>query len=78
VAVKTTRQALVGFARNRYSVPSRYAGERLVLRAFPWHIELSDGQTFAARHPDQDQQYYGCRVGAVVSFCQAGSGTRVG
>jgi hypothetical protein len=51
VAVKATRQALVSFARNRYSVPSRYAGERLVLRAFPWHVELSDGQTVVARHP---------------------------
>jgi hypothetical protein len=51
VAVKATRQALVSFARNRYSVPSRYAGERLVLRAFPWQVELSDGQTVVARHP---------------------------
>ena len=50
-AVKATRQALVSFERNRYSVPSRYAGERLVLRAFPWHVELSDGQTVVARHP---------------------------
>jgi hypothetical protein len=51
VAVKATRQALVSFERNRYSVPSRYAGERLVLRAFPWYVELSDGQTVIARHP---------------------------
>jgi transposase len=51
VAVKATRQALVTFERNRYSVPSRHAGERLVLRAFPWHVELSDGQTVLARHP---------------------------
>jgi transposase len=51
VAVKATRQALVGFERNRYSVPSRHAGERLVLRAFPWHVEVSDGQTVVARHP---------------------------
>jgi transposase len=50
VAVKATRQALVSFERNRYSVPSRRAGERLVLRAFPWHVELSDGQTVVARH----------------------------
>ncbi len=50
VAVKATRQALVSFERNRYSVPSGYAGERLVLRAFPWHVELSDGQTVLARH----------------------------
>src|SRR5579884_1800977 len=51
VAMKATRQALVSFERNRYSVPSRYAGERLVLRAYPWHVELSDGQTVVARHP---------------------------
>jgi transposase len=50
-AVKATRQALASFERNRYSVPSRYAGERLVLRAFPWHVELSDGQTVVARPP---------------------------
>lgn len=51
VAVKATRQALVSFERNRYSVPSHYAGERLLLRAGPWHLEVSDGQTVIARHP---------------------------
>jgi transposase len=51
VAVKATRQALVSFERNRYSVPSRQAGERLMLRAFSWHVELSDGQLVVARHP---------------------------
>jgi hypothetical protein len=41
----------VTFERNRYSVPSRYAGERLLLRASAWQIELTDGQTVVARHP---------------------------
>ncbi len=50
VAVRATRQNVVHFERNRYSVPSRYAGEPLVLRAYPWHIELSDGQAVIARH----------------------------
>ena len=51
LAVRATRQGLVTFERNRYSVPSRYAGERLVLRAFAWAVELSDGQAVVARHP---------------------------
>lgn len=50
VAVKATRQSLVTFERNRYSVPSRQAGERLLLRAYPWHVEISDGQAVVARH----------------------------
>jgi hypothetical protein len=51
VAVRATRQGLVTFERNRYSVPSRHAGERLILRAFAWTVELSDGQAVVARHP---------------------------
>ena len=49
--VRATRLGLVTFERNRYSVPSRVAGERLLLRAFPWHVEVSDGRTLVARHP---------------------------
>jgi len=51
VPVRATRQGLVTFERNRYSVPSRYGGARLLLRAFAWHIEISDGQRTIARHP---------------------------
>lgn len=51
VPVRATRLGLVTFERNRYSVPSRYAGERLLLRAYAWHVEISDGQTAIARHP---------------------------
>jgi transposase len=48
--VRATRQQIVRFERNRYSVPDRYAGERVLLRAYPWHVELTDGQTVIARH----------------------------
>jgi len=48
--VRATRQGLVTFERNRYSVPTRLGGERLVLRAFAWEVEISDGQTVVARH----------------------------
>jgi hypothetical protein len=50
-AVRATRQGLVTFERNRYSVPTRYGGARLLLRAFPWEVEITDGQTVVARHP---------------------------
>ena len=41
---------LVTFEHNRYSVPSRYAGERLLLRAFAWHVEITNGQSVIATH----------------------------
>ncbi len=50
-AVRATRQSLVTFERNRYSVPTLYEGQRLLLRAFPWEVEITDGQTGVARHP---------------------------
>jgi len=51
VAVRATRQSLVTFERNRYSVPTRYAGERLLLRAYAWTVEISDGRTVLVTHP---------------------------
>ena len=50
VAVTATRQHIVTFERNRYSVASRQAGARLLLRALPWQVALSDGQTIVAEH----------------------------
>jgi transposase len=50
VPVRATRLGLVTFERNRYSVPSRVAGERLLLRAYPWQVEITDGTTVVARH----------------------------
>jgi transposase len=50
VPVRATRLGLVTFERNRYSVPSRSAGERLLLHASPWQVEITDGRTVVARH----------------------------
>ncbi len=50
LAVKVSRMGLATFERNRYSVFSRYGGQHLLLRAFAWHVEISDGQTVLARH----------------------------
>lgn len=50
VAVRANRQSLVTFERNRYSVEERYAGERLLLRAYAWHVEISDGHTLLVTH----------------------------
>lgn len=51
IPVKVNRFGLVTFERNRYSVYPRYGGQHLLLRAFAWHVELSDGQTVLVRHP---------------------------
>jgi len=50
LAVRANRQSLITFERNRYSVENRYAGERLLLRAYAWHVEISDGHTVIAHH----------------------------
>lgn len=50
LAVRANRQSFVIFERNRYSVENRYAGERLLLRAYAWHVEISDGHTVIAHH----------------------------
>ena len=51
VPVRVNRLGMVVFERNRYSVFSRYGGQYVLLRAFAWHVEISDGQTVLARHP---------------------------
>ncbi len=48
--VRASRLALVTFERNRYSVPSQYAGERLLLRAYPWHVAVTTRTMVIARH----------------------------
>lgn len=32
-------------------MPTRYAGERLLLRAYAWTVEISDGRTVLVTHP---------------------------
>jgi len=51
VAARANRMGLVCFERNRYSVPTRYAGERLLLRAHAWRVEITDGRSIVATHP---------------------------
>lgn len=48
--VRPTRQGLVTFEQNRYSVPPRMAGRVLLLRAYPFVVVLVDGQTEVAHH----------------------------
>jgi transposase len=50
LAVRANRQSLVTFERNRYSVPTPYAGERLLLRAYAWTVEISDGRAVLVTH----------------------------
>jgi hypothetical protein len=48
--VQANHLALVSFATNRYSVPTNHAHERLLLHAYPDHIEIANAQTTVARH----------------------------
>lgn len=48
--VRANNFGLVTFQTNRYSVPAEQAHEPLWLRAFVWHIEISNGQTLLAQH----------------------------
>lgn len=40
----------VVFESNRYSVPTDLAKKQLVLKAYPFHLEILDGSTVLARH----------------------------
>jgi transposase len=50
VPVQPNHLALVSFATNRYSVPTTHAHERLLLHAYPDHIEIANGSATVARH----------------------------
>ena len=41
----------VSFESNRYSVPVQLARKELVLRAYPFEVEILDGEQVIARHP---------------------------
>lgn len=49
VLVRST--ARIRFETNTYSVPVRYVGRRLALRADPWTVRLSAGEEVVAEHP---------------------------
>jgi transposase len=46
-----TPYSQVVFETNRYSVPTDRAVRRLVVRAFPLHVDILDGATVLATHP---------------------------
>jgi transposase len=49
--VKVNPYSQVVFETNRYSVPVEYVGKQLVLRAFPFRIEILSLSAKAATHP---------------------------
>lgn len=50
LAVRASRQFRVTFEANRYSVPARYAGAQLILKAYPEWVCLYHGADLIARH----------------------------
>jgi len=50
LAVRADRQFRVTFETNRYSVPARFAGAPLTLKAYPEHLCLYRDQDLVARH----------------------------
>jgi transposase len=53
--VKANPYSQVVFETNRYSVPHTYAGKQLVLRAYPFKIEVLSLESIIATHP----RYFG-------------------
>jgi hypothetical protein len=51
--VRVRSTCLVQYASNRYSVPSRYAGRHVSLRAYATRIVLVSGQDIIAEHKRQ-------------------------
>jgi transposase len=49
-SVRASRQFRVAFEANHYSVPARYAGERLTLKAYPDRVCLYQREQLVARH----------------------------
>jgi transposase len=49
--VKANPYSQVVFETNRYSVPGAYAGKQLVLRAFPFKVEVLSLEQIIATHP---------------------------
>jgi hypothetical protein len=50
LAVRANRQFRVTFEGNRYSVPARFAGAQVTLKAYPEHLCIYHDQELIARH----------------------------
>jgi hypothetical protein len=49
-AARASSQALVRFAANDYSVPTQYAHQRVLVKAFVWEVVIACGSEVIARH----------------------------
>ena len=49
-SVRATKQFRVALESNHYSVPARYAGQRLILKAYADHVCIYDRDQLLARH----------------------------
>ena len=47
---KLNGYSLVTYETNRYSVPVNRARKDVIVKAYPFHIEILDGTTLLARH----------------------------
>jgi len=47
---KLNGYSLVTYETNRYSVPVNRARKEVIVKAYPFHIEILDGTTLLARH----------------------------
>jgi len=56
-SVSVSRQALVAFDANRYSVPFPFAGKILTLKAAAHQVDFYDGPRFAASHQRCYEKY---------------------
>ena len=50
LSVRANRQFRVTFEANRYSVPARFAGQQVVLKAYPDRLCVYHGEDLIARH----------------------------
>ena len=50
LSVRANRQFRVTFDANRYSVPARFAGQQVVLKAYPDRLCVYPGEDLIARH----------------------------
>lgn len=59
--LKVSSTCLVQYDRNRYSVPARYAGKLITLRAYANHLVFIGDHEWVAEHPrhfGRDQSYF--------------------
>jgi transposase len=56
-SVQITPDCRANFERNTYSVPPKYVGQALTLRASPSEVCLYDGPSLVARHPRSQETH---------------------